>query len=109
MERVFAKVFINEQGVEFGIIRQVTLPIPSDLEDINVLAEDESGNYFIEANKAVFFWDHETSRTEFLASSIDSFISGCKEPKGINLKPEQVESVWVDPEFAENFGIKPKS
>ncbi|MBO2587859.1 SMI1/KNR4 family protein [Shewanella algae] len=108
MNRAFSKVFINEEGVEFGIIRKAKLPFPSELEGAKVLAEDESGNYFIEVDEAVYFWDHETSATEFLASSLDNFISGCAEPEAVELKPDQVKSVWVDPEFAKKFGIKSK-
>ncbi len=108
MNRAFSKVFISEEGVEFGIIRKASLPFPSELEGEKVLAEDESGNYFIEVNEAVCFWDHETSDTKLLASSLDNFISGCAEPEAVELKPDQFESVWVDPEFAKQFGIKPK-
>ncbi len=108
MNRAFSKVFISEEGVEFGIIRKASLPFPNELEGKKVLAEDESGNYFIEINESVCFWYHETSETEFLASSLDKFISGCSKPEAVELKPDQVESVWVDPEFAKQFGIKPK-
>lgn len=108
MNRAFAKVFISEEGVAFGIIRKATLPFPNELSGEKVLAEDESGNYFIEVNEAIYFWDHETSETVFLASSLDNFISGCVEPETVLLNPDQVESVWVDPEFAKQFGIKPK-
>ncbi len=108
MNRAFSKVFISEEGVEFGIIRKASLPFPSELEGKNVLAEDESGNYFIEVNEAVCFWDHETSETELIASSLDNFISGCAKPEVVELKPDQVETVWIDPEFAKQFGIKPK-
>ena len=108
MNRAFSKVFISEKGIEFGIIRKASLPFPSELDGAKVLAEDESGNYFIEVNEAIYFWDHETLETEFLASSLDNFISGCAEPETVVLIPEQVESVWVDPEFAKQFVIKSK-
>ena len=109
MNRAFSKVFISEEGLEFGIIRKATPPFPIELGGGKVLAEDESGNYFIEVNETIYFWDHETSKTEFLASSLDKFISGCAQPEAVVLNPDQVESVWVDPEFAKQFGIKPKS
>jgi len=108
MNRAFSKVFISEEDFEFGIIRKASRPFPSELEGEKVLAEDESGNYFIEVDEAVYFWDHETSETVFLASSLDTFISGCAEPETVELKPDQVESVWIDPEFAKKFGIKSK-
>lgn len=108
LNRAFAKVFISEKGVAFGIIREASPPFPSALAEKKVLAEDESGNYFIEVNGAVHFWDHETTESEFVASSLDKFISGCTEPEAVELKPEQVESVWIDPEFAKQFDIKPK-
>ncbi|MCB2386853.1 hypothetical protein [Thalassolituus alkanivorans] len=84
MNRAFSKVFINEEGVEFGIIRKATLPFPSELEGAKVLAEDESGNYFIEVDEAVYFWDHETSATEFLASSLNNFISSVQNLKQLS-------------------------
>lgn len=108
MNRVFAKVFISEKGVAFGIIREASPPFPSALAEKKILAEDESGNYFIEVNGAAHFWDHETTESEFVASSLHKFISGCTEPEAVELKPDQVESVWIDPEFAKQFGIKPK-
>jgi len=108
MNLAFSKVFISEEGIEFGIIRKATLPFPNELNGEKVLAEDESGNYFIEVNEAIYFWDHETTETEFLASSLDNFISGCAVPETVVLNPDQVESVWVDPNFAKQFGIKPK-
>lgn len=108
MNRAFTKVFISESGTEYGVIRKASAPFPEALQSTNILAEDESGNYFIEVNEAIYFWDHETSETEFLASSLDNFISGCAEHETAVLNPEQVESVWVDPEFAKQFGIKTK-
>lgn len=108
MNRAFGKVFKSESGTEYGVIRKASEPFPKILADSNVLAEDECGNYFIEVNKAVYFWDHETDESEFLSGSISEFISGCSAPKDVELEPEQVESVWVDPEFAKQFGIKSK-
>lgn len=72
-----------------------------------VLSEDECSNYFIEISGEVLFWDHETNKQKVLSSSLNEFISICETPSEVELDPGQVESVWVDPDFAAKFGIKP--
>ena len=108
MKSAYGKVFKDEYGDEFGIIRETNPPYPDELLGSNVLAEDESGNYFIEIAGEVLFWDHETNGQQVLSSTVNEFISGCEAPAKVELVPGQVESVWVDPEFAEKFGIKHK-
>ena len=108
MKSTYGKVFKDKNGEVFGIIRRAKPPYPSELSGINVLAEDECGNYFTEISGVVLFWDHETSEQKVLSSSLNEFISGCEHPFEVALEHGQVESVWVDPEFAEKFGIKPK-
>jgi hypothetical protein len=65
----------------------------------------EGGNYvYVDEgrNGAVFFWDHELPDTPTqLACSFGAFLE-VLEPfdiKSVQLKPGQVKSVWVDPEF----------
>ena len=108
MKSTYGKVFKNDNGEAFGIIRETKPPYPVELSDTNVLAEDECGNYFIEIDGEVVFWDHETNGRKVLSSSLKEFVSGCEAPSEVELDPGQVESVWVDPEFAAKFGIKPK-
>ena len=108
MKNAYGKVFKNEKEEEFGIIRETKPPYPAELSGAKVLAEDECGNYFIEIDSEVLFWDHETNEQKILSSSLSEFVSGCEALSEVELEPGQVESVWVDPEFAEKFGIKPK-
>ncbi|MCU4676572.1 SMI1/KNR4 family protein [Catenovulum sp. 2E275] len=108
MNRAFGKVFKSENGVEYGIIRKGNLPFPKVLSNSNVLAEDDCGNYFVLLNEAVCFWDHETGESKILSGSVNDFVSRCSSPKEVELEPGQVESAWIDPEFAKQFGIKCK-
>jgi hypothetical protein len=108
MKAVFGKVFTSQNGVEYGTIRKSEAPFPSTLANSKVLGEDECGNYFFDLKGSIYFWDHETSKDEFLAKSLGEFISSCSVPTEVELKPAQVGSVWVDPDFAKQFGIKPK-
>lgn len=108
MKRAFGKVFISQNGMEYGAIRKCEGNYPLEISGATVLAEDESGNYFLDMNGAIFFWDHETSEHVYLTNSLDDFIAGCATPSVVDLKPEQIESAWIDPEFAKQFSIKPK-
>lgn len=108
MKSTYGKVFKNASGEEFGIIRETKPPYPNALAGTNVLAEDECGNYFIEISGEVLFWDHETNEQKVLSSSVNEFISGCGATSEVVLESGQVKSVWVDPTFAKQFGIKPK-
>jgi hypothetical protein len=69
------------------------------------VATTSGGNFvFIDEDKngAVFFWDHEVpDEITQLAPSFGAFLD-LLEPFDINtveLKPGQVEKVWIDPEF----------
>jgi len=108
MKSAYGKIYKDAGGEEFGIIREANPPYPVELSNVNVLAEDECGNYFIEIAGEVLFWDHETNEQKILSSSVSEFISGCEALSEVELEPGQVESVWVDPEFAAKFGIKSK-
>ncbi|UXK09530.1 SMI1/KNR4 family protein [Shewanella putrefaciens] len=108
MNRAFGKIFKSETGVEYGVIRKAKEPFPEVLSTSNVLAEDDCGNYFILSNEAVCFWDHETGENAFLSKSVDDFVSMCSAPEEAELEPSQIESAWIDPEFAKQIGIKSK-
>ncbi|SRR5258706_8576816 len=65
----------------------------------------EGGNYVFvdeDRNGAAFYWDHELpDEPTQLADSFGAFLD-LLEPfdiKTVQLKPGQVKSVWVDPEF----------
>lgn len=108
MHRTFGKVFRSTTGIEYGVIREANKPFPEDLPSLDVLAEDESGNYFVQKDEAVYFWDHEICEIEFLSDSVNEFVSRCSLPEKIQLETSQVESAWIDPEFAKQFDIKNK-
>ena len=108
MNRAFGKVFKSETGVEYGVIRKAKEPFPEVLSTSNVLAEADCGNYFVLLNEAVCFWDHETGENHFLSGSVNDFVSRCSAPEEVELELGQVESAWIDPEFAKQFGIKSK-
>ena len=70
-------------------------------------AEDSSGNlYTTKNNGKIYFWDHETDDTVLIANSYEDLLGGLKEPSSIELREDQVKSVWIDPEFAKQFGIE---
>jgi len=106
MNKIYGKIFKTNKGEEFGIIREASAPFPDEIASQNVLAEDGSGNFFLLKKEGIYFWDHETNKKMLLAVSIEEFISGCVEPSENELQPGQVESVWVDPEFAKEFGVE---
>ncbi len=73
---------------------------------------------WVNDKKGVYFWDHEHEDDEeklpswgnmyYLAESFTVFIDSLKkyEPGEIKLKSEQIQSVWVDPEFLEKMKKK---
>jgi hypothetical protein len=65
-----------------------------------ILGEDACGNLFLYApDGSVSFWDHETEEQTPLARSVEEFLALLVEPAPVVLKPGQVKSVWIDPEF----------
>lgn len=65
-----------------------------------VLGEDGCGNFFLHApDGSVSFWDHETEDESVLATSVEEFCDSLVEPTPVVLRPEQVKSVWIDPDF----------
>ncbi|EKO3471138.1 SMI1/KNR4 family protein [Vibrio fluvialis] len=105
---MFGKIFIDSSDCEYGVIRKTKSTAPKELSDVNVIAEDECGNYFILNDQGVFFWDHETSDRTFLSASLQEFEESCIEPQCIALSEGQVISSWIDPDFAKLHGDKTK-
>ena len=65
-----------------------------------VLGEDDCGNFFLYApDGSVSFWDHETDQETVLAASVEEFCDSLVEPKPFVLRPGQVKTVWIDPDF----------
>lgn len=72
------------------------------------IAEAPSGNiiYLTKDKKYIYYWDHEIEGGDKkLASSFDAFLNKLKpfDVSSIQLKPGQVKSVWVDPDFKPEF------
>lgn len=100
------KVFRSQEGDEYGVIRAFQGSRPEGLQG-EVLAEDGCGNFFVVLRSGgVAFWDHETNAATLLAESLAAFSAGLSEPEPVVLQPGQVQSVWVDPEFAKTFGLR---
>ena len=62
--------------------------------------------YIRQSDKSVFYWNHEIEDGDFkLASSFGDFLANLKpfDTSSIQLKPEQVKSSWVDPDFKPKF------
>jgi len=109
LNTVVGKVFRHPvTKTEYGLIRVPSSPTTfSTLDGISfdVLAEDGCGNCFTTSKDgAVWFWDHETDELVRLAGSVPEFISYCVDPQPVELRPEQVKSVWIDPAFAKSIG-----
>lgn len=96
-------------GEEYGTIRELQGPVTPDFfvdSSWTPFAEDGCGNYFATSEQgSVIFWDHETDDITVLASSIDEFCKSCALPEEVELDEDQVESLWIDPEFAKQMGI----
>jgi hypothetical protein len=65
-----------------------------------IVGEDSCGNLFLYApDGSVSFWDHETNEEMVLALSIEEFCNSLVEPTPLVLRPGQVKSAWINPEF----------
>lgn len=111
LNTVVGKVFLHPATkVEYGQIRIPPTPTTFSTLDgssFDVLAEDGCGNCFTTMEDgAVWFWDHETDELVRLAGSVLEFISHCTDPKPVELSPNQVKSVWINPAFAKSRGMK---
>ncbi|MBX3432813.1 MAG: SMI1/KNR4 family protein [Pirellulales bacterium] len=104
---------VNDSGVNrFIPVRQI-LAERKNIEELSArafpIAWAEGGNYVLidlDAAGAVFFWDHETAESTKLADDFDGFLATLQpfNVDDIELKPGQVKSVWVDPDFLKEFG-----
>ena len=111
LNTVIGKVFLHPvTKIEYGQIRIPPTPTAFSTLDgtsYDALAEDGCGNYFTKTKDgAVWFWDHETDELVRFASSVSEFISRCTDPQPVELNPDRVRSVWVDPNFAKSLGMK---
>ena len=61
-------------------------PFPEELSESDVIAEDGCGNYFVQADLEIHFWDHETREFTVLAHFINEFIAGCVAPSEVELE-----------------------
>lgn len=106
----------NESGVnEFIPLRRIRREctfIENLIDGRMPIAWAEGGNYVcldISPGGGVFFWDHEEpERDTKLASNFSGFIEllGPFDPASVELKPGQVKSAWIDPEFLKSLDKK---
>lgn len=101
IELIEGKVFRSADGEEFGVIRRLDGPAPLEISEqsFEAFAEDECGNYFVQKNGSIAFWDHETNTFAPLASSQSEFVSKLVSPEPLLALPGNVLSAWIDPEF----------
>jgi hypothetical protein len=107
---IFGKEFDSKlTGTGYGVLRECGAGLPDGFSVTKFgtpFAEDSSGNLFTRTESGrVCFWDHETDDLTVIASSWEEFVSGCVPPREVKLKPGQVKSAWMDPEFAKKMGI----
>lgn len=77
-------------------------------KDAFPIAEAPSGNfiYMKQNDFSVWYWDHELEAGDFkLSPSFDEFLCELQrfDIESIQLRPGQVKSVWVDPDFTPEF------
>jgi hypothetical protein len=64
-----------------------------------VIGDDSGGNcYLLRAGK-ISFWDHETDVETLLSGTLEEFLAALWEGSPVELNPEDVVRVWIDPEF----------
>lgn len=109
IRKVLGLVFVDPgSATEFGVIRECGRPDALGVAGSGwaAWAEDGCGNAFVVSSTgSIGFWDHETDDIETLAADWSTFVSGCTQPSGVELEPGQVESVWINPEFARQHGL----
>lgn len=108
LTQIEGKAFRRADGEEFGVIRSVESTVLSEiaLHSCTAFAEDECGNYFVEGEGFIGFWDHETNEVTKLSSSAEEFISGLILPSDVQLPQAKVLSAWIDPDFLKNLETK---
>jgi hypothetical protein len=72
------------------------------------IARASGGNfvYLAPENLAVYFWDHEIEDADIkIAGSFDEFLDNLQpfDASQIKLKPGQVKSAWIDPDFLKSL------
>ena len=96
-------------GEPYGTIRELQGAVTADFFADGSwvpFAEDDGGNFFaISGQGEVIWWDHETDDITSLAPSFADFCKHCAEPEEVELDESQVQSAWVDPDFAKQMGI----
>lgn len=92
---------------QYGKIRpSEVVDHPGAIHGADVFAEDDCGNAFlVSPSGAIEFWDHETDEKTELAPNWNAFSKHCHEPEPVELDESQVESVWIDPDFAQEHGL----
>jgi len=99
----------NESGVrQFIPVAEIPHEL-TFLDDLSAhaypIAWDDCGNYVVvdeDQQGAVFFWDHELPEPlTKLASDFGEFLNLLQpfDPASVQVKPGQVKSAWIDPEF----------
>ena len=74
------------------------------LKFYSVFADDDCGNeYLTNKTNQVFFWDHETDDVTEIHDSIIRFLNELEKTPDVKLKPGQVISSWIDPDFKPEF------
>lgn len=98
----------NSSGIENFILSNNILQRADSIEGFPLgmlpIADDASGNIFYinPTSEAVYFWDHEIDSDGIkIASSFSEFLNKLQkfDANKIKLKPGQVKSVWIDPDF----------
>ncbi len=73
-------------------------------KDWTTFAGDDCGNFFIDDSVGkIGFLDHETNEIAILATSFTDFCNNTAVPSSVELKPGQVKSIWVNPNFKPKF------
>ena len=108
---IIGKEFTSKlTGEGYGVFRTCAAGLPEGFSPSKFgapFAEDDCGNLFTQAKDGrICFWDHETNDLTIIAASWDDFAKACVEPQKVELKEGQVESVWINPEFAKKMGIE---
>jgi hypothetical protein len=96
----------SELKREYGAIRPIEGEVRSPSPSMEPFAEDECGNLFVvDQNGKIHFWDHEVDELILLAGDFEWFTGNCVKLPEVKLKDSDVESAWIDPEFAKSLGI----
>jgi hypothetical protein len=108
LHAIVGKHFTAAHGKTYGTIRELHGNVadhPASSLGYIPFAEVGCGNAFVQASDgSIRFWDHETDEVLLLEENWSTFVAGCHVQLPLTVEP-QVESVWVDPEFAKKFGL----